>query len=74
MLYCHKDWQRRGVGGALLARVETQARRLGVTRLYTEASITARPFFESRRFRLVAPQQVRRRGEVLTNYRMEKAL
>ena len=40
----------------------------------THASITARPFFEARGYRVVRPQQVERRGQVLTNFVMEKEL
>ena len=67
-------WQGRGVGAALLARVEARARRLGLRRLATEASITARPFFQARGFRVIAEQQVRRRCATFVNYRMEKSL
>ena len=37
-----------------------------------DASITARPFFEARGFQVVAAQSVVRRGQRLTNFRMEK--
>ena len=32
------------------------------------------PFFEARGYRVVRPQQVERRGQVLTNFVMEKEL
>lgn len=38
------------------------------------ASRTARPFFEQRGYRVLAEQQVERRGVTLTNFRMEKTL
>lgn len=38
----------------------------------THASITARPFFEKRGYRVVRAQQVERQGLYLTNYVMEK--
>ena len=44
------------------------------TRIYVHASKTARPFFEARGYRVVRPQQVERRGQVLTNFAMEKEL
>lgn len=72
MMYVHPDHQGRGVAGALLRQVETEAARLGLARLFTEASITARPFFERKGFRVIAPQTVRVRGQDLVNYRMEK--
>ena len=40
--------------------------------IITHASITARPFFEKRGYRIVKEQTVERRGIRLTNYVMEK--
>jgi putative acetyltransferase len=74
MLYVHPAHQRRGVATALLAQVEAAARRAGADRLYTDASITARPFFERRGFLLVAPQRVVLRTVAFVNFRMEKRL
>ena len=73
-LYTRWDAQGRGVGTELLCAVENRARALGLRHLRTEASITARPFFERRGFRLLGRQQVERSGVALVNYRMEKAL
>ena len=44
-VYVSADHQRRGIGRQLLAAVVAEARRVGLARLFTEASITARPFF-----------------------------
>ena len=44
------DHQRRGVGRALLDALLAEARRLGLARVFTEASLTARPFFERHGF------------------------
>src|SRR6185437_1900628 len=74
MLYVHPDFQRRGVARTLLAHIEEVARTNGMRRLYTEASITARPVFETMGFRAIVPQPVTGRGESMTNYRMEKRL
>lgn len=74
MLYVHPDFERRGVARALLRHVEDLARAKRLRRLYTEASITARPVFEAVGFRTIVPQIVTVRGESLTNYRMEKQL
>ncbi len=73
-MYVDPDHQRVGVASALLRTIESAARELGVPRLHAEVSITARPFFAGQGFRLVAEQSVAVRGEVLTNYRMEKSL
>lgn len=74
MMFVHPDFQGRRVASGLLRHVEAEAADLGLARLFTEASITAKPFFERRGFRVIAEQQVAVRGQVLTNYRMEKPL
>jgi putative acetyltransferase len=74
MMFVHPDHQGRGVANALLNHVESEAARLGLARLHTEASITARPFFEKKGFRVLAPQTVSLRGQDFVNYRMEKRL
>ena len=74
MLFVDADHQGRGVAGALLDRIETMAREQGLERLFTEASITARPVFEHRGFHVEAAQDVPLRGQTFRNYRMTKAL
>ncbi len=74
MLYVHKDHQGRGVATALLAALEARAREAGLTRLTTNASRIAKPFFLRRGFTLLASQRVERRGVEIENFRMEKAL
>lgn len=71
-LYVHRDFQRRGVASAILRRLEEGARRQDCRRIYTEASITARPFFERWGYRVVKEQQKPLRGQVFINFIMEK--
>ena len=73
-VYVSADHQRRGIGRQLLAAVVAEARWLGLARLFTEASITARPFFEAQGFLVRAPQVVTCRGVEFINYRMERVL
>ena len=61
-----------GIASELLDRTEAEARRLGLRRLYTEASITAEPFFRSRGFSTVRPQTVEVRGHTFRNFVMDK--
>lgn len=68
-LYVHKDYQRQGIATALCDALEQAT---AADTLTTHASITARPFFEQRGYRVVREQQVERRGVWLTNYVMEK--
>ncbi len=72
--YCHKDYQRRGVGTRLYQTIEAKAVELGIGRICTEASITARAFFKSRGFAVVKEQQVSVRGAKFANFAMEKNL
>lgn len=46
----------------------------GLGRIFTEASITARPFFERQGFRVVREQTVSRQGVSMINFVMEKDL
>ena len=73
-VYVSADHQREGVGQSLLSAVVCEARRLGIARLFTEASLTARPFFERQSFVVLAPQVVTCRGAEFVNYRMERVL
>lgn len=68
------DHQRRGIGRQMLTAVVDAALAMGLGRLFTEASITARPFFESQGFTVVTPQVVTCRGVELVNYKMERIL
>jgi putative acetyltransferase len=70
--YVSADHQRCGVGQLMMSAIACEARRQGLIRLFTEASITARPFFESQGFTVLAPQTVTCRGAEFVNYRMER--
>jgi putative acetyltransferase len=72
LLYVHPEFQRQGVARALFDRVLSWAMSRGIRRLRSEVSITARPFFESIRFRVLRQQVVERRGVSLRNFRMER--
>ena len=73
-LYLRKDAVGRGVGRRLYEAVEQEARSQGLRRVFTEASITARPFFEKRGFRVVRERTLTVRGVPMTNFEMEKDL
>lgn len=68
-LYVHWEEQRKGIASALCDRLEQEAES---ERFVTHASITAKPFFEKRGYRVVKEQEVIRKGVALTNYVMEK--
>lgn len=68
-LYVHRDYQGRGVASALCSMLESRYPDNDIT---AHASITARPFFEKRGYRMVKEQQVERKGTMLTNFVMVK--
>lgn len=74
MLYVHPRATGAGVATVLLRAAEAHALAVGVQRLYTEASVTARPFFERRNFTVIAPEQVERNGQLFDRFRMAKPL
>ena len=68
-LYVHKDYQRQGIASAICDELERFAAGKTFT---THASITSKPFFENRGYRVVRQQEVIRRGVALTNFVMKK--
>lgn len=72
--FVHADYQRCGVGRALMGAIVSEAERTAVDRLFAEVSITARPFFERQGFVVRTEQQVLIRGAYLVNYRMDRHL
>lgn len=68
-LFVHKDYQRQGIATALCNDLENFVAGKKIT---THASITAKPFFLMRGYKLVKEQTVIRHGVMLTNFLMEK--
>ncbi len=70
-LYVHKDHQRQGIASQICDELERLA---DVSRITTHASVTAKPFFMSRGYRVIKEQEVVREGIPLKNYVMEKQM
>lgn len=68
-LYVHKNYQGRGIATSLCDKLEKAFERDKIT---THASITAKPFFEKRGYKVIKKQEVERKGIKLINYIMEK--
>lgn len=68
-LYVHRDHQRQGIATAICDALE---RAVPAEHFITHASLTARPFFESRGYQAIKKQRVLRSGIALTNFVMEK--
>lgn len=73
-LYTHPDFQGQGVASALYAHLVREARVRGVTRLYVEASLVAKPFFERRGFSVLHRNEVERNGVRLVNFSMQRLM
>ena len=73
-LYVHRDYQRQGIASRLMDHAEREAGSQGESEIRTEASITAKPFFLHRGYRIIREQSVERQGIRLRNYLMAKRL
>ncbi len=73
-LYCRSDHIGTGLASALYDRLEQEARILGLTQLYTEASEAARRLFLRKGFVVTHRRDFALRGVAIHNYRMEKGL
>ncbi|MCR8980865.1 GNAT family N-acetyltransferase [Brevibacillus laterosporus] len=73
-LYTHKDFQGQGIATTLVNMIESEANRLGISEIHTEASITAKPFFERQGYQIIESQIVERSGITLINFKMTKRL
>ena len=75
MLFVHPEAGGRGVARMLVGAVVAKARQLGLTRIHTHASRTARPAFERFGFQVDRPNPENWiRGENLPNYDMSLEL
>jgi len=70
--FCHHEYQRQGVGRALMNHVQEKGQLRGISRYYSEVSITARPFYEHQGFHVVREKIADMKGQKLQYYIMEK--
>lgn len=67
-LFVHAEHQRKGIATAICDQLEQAV----PGKITTHASITAKPFFEKRGYKVIKKQEVERQGIFLTNFVMEK--
>ena len=72
--FCHHEYQGQGVGRQLMSHVLNLAKQQGLKRVFSEVSITARPFYEHFGFSVVNEQTIEVRGQTMNNFVMEKLL
>lgn len=70
--FCDSAHQGRGIGKMLMLGLFEAGKNKGVTRFYSHVSVTAKSFFAHFGFEVVKQQQVEIRGQMLSNYIMEK--
>jgi putative acetyltransferase len=73
-LYVHKDYQSRGIATELLREVEQLAKSRALPEIVTEASITAKPFFEAMGYKVCNEQRKIVSGIQFTTFMMKKVL
>lgn len=73
-MYVHKDYQRMGIAETLLNTLEAEAAKLGALEITSDISITARPFFEKKGYKVLKEQKNQRGDLILINYKMQKEL
>lgn len=73
-LFVSADHQGQGIATVLMDAVVAEAHRLGVAKIEVQVSLTARPFFERRGFRVVESRCVEVRGSMLDCFGMEREL
>ncbi|MBB3205799.1 putative acetyltransferase [Rhodopirellula rubra] len=69
-LFVSADFQRQGIARQLVLKLIENATEWDCDGITTEASITAKPFFESMGFTVIQEQSVQCRGIALTNFEM----
>jgi putative acetyltransferase len=70
--FCHHQYLGKGIGRSLMEHVFKVGKSRGITRFYSEVSMTARPFYERLGFHIVKEQIIEIRRQKLRNFVMEK--
>ena len=74
VIYVNHNYQSQGIASTLLLKMENHTKSLGHNTITSDVSITAKPFFLYKGFKVVKPQLVLCRGVVLRNYHVVKEL
>ena len=68
--YCHHQFQRQGVGRLLFSILKKEAIKNVISQMYSNVSITAKPFFEAMGFLVEKEQIVLVENQEFKNFRM----
>ena len=72
--YCHHEYQGIGIGRMLFTVLEKNAKQNRIEQMYSNVSITARPFFEAMGFAVEKEQRLTMGNQQLKNYRMVRTV
>lgn len=73
-MFTHKDYQRHGVAGNLIRKIERKAKEQGNDLIYSDVSITAKGFFERHGYIVEKQQFKKSKDKELINFRMTKII
>ena len=73
-MYVSHKHQGKGIASKLVQFIEDKAKSYGVTLLKSDVSITARPFFEHKGYKVVKRNEIPHKGQVLINFDVIKEL
>lgn len=73
-MFTHKDYQRHGVAGNLIGKIERKAKEQGNDLIYSDVSITAKGFFERHGYIVEKQQFKKSKNKELINFRMTKII
>lgn len=70
LMYVHKDFARIGIASLLLKKMLDLATSTSSEKVFSDVSITAKPFFEKHGFTVIKENHLILRGVAIMNYRM----
>jgi putative acetyltransferase len=73
-MFTHKDYQRQGVAGNMIRKIEKKAKEQGNVLIYSDVSITAKEFFEKHGYVVEKQQFKKSKNKELVNFRMTKTM
>jgi len=73
-MYVHPDHKQKGIASRLIDHAVKTSSDAGLSRVFVDASICAKPVFDKKGFRVIEEKTVEIRGENLINFAMELQL
>ena len=71
-LYVHKDFLRKGIANLIYEKLKSESLRHGFDKLTSYVSKTARPFFETKGFKIIKENKNMMNGVEIINYHMSQ--